>query len=85
MEASKKAIERKQKEVAKLRENADELEVKSSVSGTIASISASAGKSIGGEEQPLATINVTDRGFTVKLTSQTSRPKRSRSAIPPSW
>ena len=65
MEASKKAIERKQAEVDKLRENADELEVKSSVSGTIASINASAGKSIGGEEQPLATINVTDRGFTV--------------------
>ena len=67
MEASKKAIERKQAEVDKLRENADELEVKSSVSGTIASIDASAGKSIGGEEQPLATINVTDRGFTVKI------------------
>ena len=67
MEASKKAIERKQAEVDKLRENADELEVKSSVSGTIASINASAGKSIGGEEQPLATINVTDRGFTVKI------------------
>ena len=49
MEASKKAIERKQAEVDKLRENADELEVKSSVSGTIASINASAGKSIGGE------------------------------------
>ena len=43
MEASKKAIERKQAEVDKLRENADELEVKSSVSGTIASINASAG------------------------------------------
>ena len=85
MEASKKAIERKQKEVEKLRENADELEVKSSVSGTIASISASAGKSIGGEEQPLATINVTDRALPSKLTSRMSRPKRSRSAIPPSW
>ncbi|MFR7745614.1 MAG: hypothetical protein ACLU3I_22110 [Acutalibacteraceae bacterium] len=85
MEASKKAIERKQEEVAKLRENADELEVKSSVSGTIASISASAGKSIGGEEQPLATINVTDRGFTVKIDVTNEQAKRSRSAIPPSW
>ena len=76
MEAAKKAIERKQEEVAKLRENADELEVKSSVSGTIASISASAGKSIGGEEQPLATINVTDRGFTVKIDVTNEQAKK---------
>ena len=76
MEASKKAIERKQEEVDKLRENADELEVKSSVSGTIASISASAGKSIGGEEQPLATINVTDRGFTVKIDVTNEQAKK---------
>ena len=76
MEASKKAIERKQAEVNKLRENADELEVKSSVSGTIASINASAGKSIGGEEQPLATINVTDRGFTVKIDVTNDQAKK---------
>ena len=67
MAASKKAIEKKQEEVAKLRENADEVEVKANVSGTIESVNASAGKSIGGEEQPLATINVTDRGFTGKI------------------
>ena len=65
-----------QEEVAKLRENADELEVKSSVSGTIASISASAGKSIGGEDQPLATINVTDRGFTVKIDVTNEQAKK---------
>ena len=76
MDASKKAIERKQAEVDKLRENADELEVKSSVSGTIASINASAGKSIGGEEQPLATINVTDRGFTVKIDVTNDQAKK---------
>ncbi len=76
MEASKKAIERKQAEVDKLRENADELEVKSSVSGTIASINASTGKSIGGEEQPLATINVTDRGFTVKIDVTNDQAKK---------
>ena len=67
MAASKKAIEKKQEEVAKLRENADEVEVKANVSGTIESVNASAGKSIGGDEQPLATISVTDRGFTVKI------------------
>ena len=76
MEASKKAIERKQAEVDKLRENADELEVKSSVSGTIASINASAGKSIGGEEQPLATINVTDRAFTFKIDVTNDQAKK---------
>lgn len=76
MEASKKAIARKQEEVDKLRENADELEVKASVSGTIASINASAGKSIGGEDQPLATINVTDRGFTVKIDVTSEQAKK---------
>lgn len=67
MEAAQKAIEKKEAEIEKLRENADELEVKANVSGTIDTVYASAGKSIGGEEQPLATINVTDRGFTVKI------------------
>ena len=76
MAAAKKAIEKKQAEVDKLRENADELEVKASVSGTIASINASAGKSIGGEEQPLATINVTDRGFTVKIDVTNEQAKK---------
>ena len=76
LEAAKKSIKKKQAEVDKLRENADELEVKSSVSGTIASIDASAGKSIGGEEQPLATINVTDRGFTVKIDVTNDQAKK---------
>ena len=76
LEAAKKSIKKKQAEVDKLRENADELEVKSSVSGTIASINASAGKSIGGEEQPLATINVTDRGFTVKIDVTNDQAKK---------
>ena len=76
MEAAKKTIEKKKADVEKLRANADELEVKASVSGTIASISASAGKSIGGEEQPLATINVTDRGFTVKIDVTNDQAKK---------
>ena len=76
LQSKKEEIEKKQKELDKLRENADELEVKSSVSGTIASINASAGKSIGGEEQPLATINVTDRGFTVKIDVTSEQAKK---------
>ena len=67
MAAKKRQIEQKQADVEKLRENADEVEVKANVSGTIESVNASAGKSIGGDEQPLATISVTDRGFTVKI------------------
>ena len=67
MAAKKRQIEQKQADVEKLRKNADEVEVKANVSGTIESVSASAGKSIGGDEQPLATISVTDRGFTVKI------------------
>ena len=46
------------------------------MAGTIASINASAGKSIGGEEQPLATINVTDRGFTVKIDVTNDQAKK---------
>ena len=76
MEAAKKAIEKKQAEVDKLRENADEVEVKSSVSGTIETINAAAGKSIGGDDSPLATINVTDRGFTVKIDVTTDQAKK---------
>lgn len=76
MEAQKRAIEKQKADLEKLRENADEVEVKASVSGTIASISASAGKSIGGEEQPLATINVTDRGFTVKIDVTNEQAKK---------
>ena len=76
MEAQKRAIEKQKADLEKLRENADELEVKASVSGTIASINASAGKSIGGEEQPLATINVTDRGFTVKIDVTSEQAKK---------
>lgn len=76
MEAQKRAIEKQKADLEKLRENADELEVKSSVSGTIATINASAGKSIGGEEQPLATINVTDRGFTVKIDVTNEQAKK---------
>ena len=67
MAAKKRQIEQKQADVEKLRKNADEVEVKANVSGTIESVNASAGKSIGGDEQPLATISVTDRGFTVKI------------------
>ena len=76
LEAQKRAIEKQKADLEKLRENADEVEVKSSVSGTIASINASAGKSIGGEEQPLATINVTDRGFTVKIDVTNDQAKK---------
>ena len=76
MEAQKRAIEKQKADLEKLRENADELEVKASVSGTIASISASAGKSIGGEEQPRATRNVTDRGFTVKIDVTNEQAKK---------
>ena len=67
LEAQKRAIEKQKADLEKLRENADEVEVKANVSGTIESVNASAGKSIGGDEQPLATISVTDRGFTVKI------------------
>ena len=76
LQSKKEKIEKKQKELEKLRENADELEVKASVSGTIASINASAGKSIGGEDSPLATINVTDRGFTVKIDVTSEQAKK---------
>lgn len=77
MEASKKSIERKQAEIDKLRENADEVEVKSTVVGTVGSISVSAGTTAGADT-PLATINVTDRGYTVKIEVDTEQAKKVR-------
>lgn len=76
MTAAREKIEKKTAELEKLRANADELEVRANVSGTIETVYASAGKSIGGEEQPLATISVTDRGFTVKIDVTTEQAKK---------
>lgn len=77
MEASKKSIERKQAEIEKLRANADEVEVKSTVVGTVGSISVTAGTTAGADT-PLATINVTDRGYTVKIEVDTEQAKKVR-------
>lgn len=74
--AAKEKIEKKTAELEKLRANADELEVKANVSGTIETVYASAGKAIGGEDQPLATISVTDRGFTVKIEVTNEQAKK---------
>lgn len=74
--AAKENIDKKTAELEKLRANADELEVKANVSGTIDTVYAAAGKSIGGEDQPLATISVTDRGFTLKIDVTNEQAKK---------
>ena len=77
MQAAKRDVEKKQEALDKLRENADEVEVKSTVVGTVGSISVTAGTTAGADT-PLATINVTDRGYTVKIEVDTEQAKKVR-------
>ena len=77
MQAAKRDVEKKKEALEKLRANADEVEVKSTVVGTVGSISVTAGTTAGADT-PLATINVTDRGYTVKIEVDTEQAKKVR-------
>lgn len=71
----KKKIEEKEAEIEKLMENADEVEVLAKVSGVVSAINVTAGKTVGAEET-MATINLTDRGYTVKIPVTAEQSKR---------
>ena len=77
MQASKEAIEKKKKEIKKLEEDADGGDVTAKVSGVISAINVTAGNSIG-PDQALATIQVVDRGYTVKISVTTDQAKKVR-------
>ena len=75
MQAAKKAIEDAKENISKLTKDADAQEVTAKVAGTIASVSVTAGDTAGADT-PIATINQTDRGYTVKITVTNEQAKK---------
>ena len=66
MQAAADEIEKQKEQIEALKAEADGQEVTAKVSGVIASISVSAGNTVGAET-PLAGITVADRGYTIKI------------------
>lgn len=77
LEAAKKAIDEKRADIEKLTQNADEVEVKAKVGGTVSAINVTAGNNAGAET-PLMTLNLTDRGYTVKISVTNEQAKKVR-------
>lgn len=77
LEAAKKAIDEKKADIEKLTQNADETEVKAKVAGTVSNIAITAGSSANAET-PLITLNLTDRGYTVKISVTNDQAKKVR-------
>lgn len=77
LEAAKKAIDEQKEKIEKLTSNSDALEVKASVAGTIGEINVSAGTNAN-DETPLMTINLTDRGYTLKISVTNDQAKKVR-------
>ena len=77
LEAAKKAIDEKKADIEKLTQNADETEVKAKVAGTVSNIAITAGSNASAET-PLITLNLTDRGYTVKISVTNDQAKKVR-------
>lgn len=77
LEAAKKAIGEKKADIEKLTQNADETEVKAKVAGTVSNIAITAGSNANAET-PLITLNLTDRGYTVKISVTNDQAKKVR-------
>ena len=75
MQAAKKAIEEAKENIEKLTKDADAQEVTAKVGGTIASVNVTAGDTAGADTA-IATINQTDRGFTVKISITNEQAKK---------
>ena len=75
MQAAKKAIEEAKENIEKLTKDADAQEVTAKVGGTIASVSVTAGDTASADTA-IATINQTDRGFTVKISITNEQAKK---------
>lgn len=75
--AAKKAIDEKKADIEKLTQNADETEVKAKVAGTVSNIAITAGSNANAET-PLITLNLTDRGYTVKISVTNDQAKKVR-------
>lgn len=77
LEAAKKAIDEKKADIEKLTQNADETEVKAKVAGTVSNIAITAGSNANAET-PLITLNLADRGYTVKISVTNDQAKKVR-------
>lgn len=75
MQAAKKAIEEAKANIEKLTKDADAQEVTAKVGGTIASVTVTAGDTASADTA-IATINQTDRGFTVKISITNEQAKK---------
>ena len=75
MQAAKKAIEEAKANIEKLTKDADAQEVTAKVGGTIASVTVTAGDTASADTS-IATINQTDRGFTVKISITNEQAKK---------
>lgn len=75
MKAAKESIEKQRENVEKLKKAAEGGEVKSPVNGTISSLSVSAGQTANAGTA-LATIDVTDRGYTLKIPVTNEQAKK---------
>ena len=75
MQAAKKAIEDAKENIEKLTKDADAQEITAKVGGTIAAVNVTAGDTASADT-PLATINQTDRGFTVKISVTNEQAKK---------
>lgn len=75
LQATKEAIEKQRETVEKLQAQAEGSEVKSPVSGTISSLSVSAGQTANAGVA-LAKIDVIDRGYTVKISVTSEQAKK---------
>ncbi|MCQ2421326.1 MAG: HlyD family efflux transporter periplasmic adaptor subunit, partial [Clostridia bacterium] len=75
LQAAKEEIEKQKEKIEKLMENADEQEVTAKVGGVISAISVTAGNTVGAE-MPMATINLVDRGYTIKIPVTTEQSKK---------
>ena len=75
MQAAKKAIEEAKANIEKLTKDADAQEVTAKVGGTITSVTVTAGDTASADTA-IATINQTDRGFTVKISITNEQAKK---------
>lgn len=77
LQAARDKIEDQKQLIEELSANSDALEVKAKVSGTISAIHCSAGNTVS-SETPMATITITDRGYTVRISVTNEQAQKVR-------
>ncbi len=77
LQAAKDKIEAQKQLIEELSTESDAMEVKAKVSGTISAINVTAGNTIGAET-PMATITITDRGYTIRISVTNEQAQKVR-------